>query len=139
MPPNLMVVHLGGNDLTVRKGKSLILDIIHDLQTLKDRFPSLRILWSNVIPWLVWRPDCERSQIDHSRQGVNWEIGRAVRSGLDAVIQHPDITIHQLKTFRVDGVHMSDLGMDIFLRDLQGGLQAEIFGLGGRRGTCHGA
>ena len=28
-PLNLMVVHLGGNDLTIRKGKSLILQIIN--------------------------------------------------------------------------------------------------------------
>ena len=29
--PNLMVVHLGENDLTIRKGKSLILQIRHNL------------------------------------------------------------------------------------------------------------
>ena len=40
-PPQSNGSSLGGNDLTSRKGKSLMLQIIHDLQTLKDRFPSM--------------------------------------------------------------------------------------------------
>ena len=56
-PSNIMVVHLGENDLTIRKGKSLILQVIHDLWTLKDKFFSRKLFWSNIIPRLVWRAD----------------------------------------------------------------------------------
>ena len=41
-PPNIFVLHLGGNDL--------ILQVIQDLQVLKDTFPSMKLIWSNMIP-----------------------------------------------------------------------------------------
>ena len=60
--------------------------------------------------------------LTHARRGVNREVGRAMRAGLEAVIQHLDIGVHRSGLYREDGVHLSELGMGLFLRDLQGGL-----------------
>ena len=72
---DIFVVHLGGNDLMVRMGKSLILQVIQDLHTSRDKFPAMRILWSNIIPLWVWRADCDPRCIDRARHGVNREVG----------------------------------------------------------------
>ena len=47
--PDILVVHLGGNDLAQRTCKSLILQVIDDLQTIKAKFPAAELLWSNMI------------------------------------------------------------------------------------------
>ena len=134
-PPDIFMVHLAGNDLILRKGKSLILQVIPDFQTLRDMFPSMRLLWSNIIPRLVWQADFKPGWIDRLRRGVNEIIGRAMRLGLGSVIPHPKLQGHWLELFRSDGVLLSELVMDIFLKDPQGGIRAKIFGLDGGLGA----
>ena len=46
-----------------------------------------------------------------------------------SVILYPDIRVSCPELYREDGLHLSDLGLDLFLPDLQGGLRAEIFSL----------
>ena len=54
-----------------------------------------------------------------------------MRAGLGLVISHPEIVSHRPELYRNDGVHLSELGMGLFLKDLQGGLRDEMFSLGG--------
>ena len=58
-----------------------------------------------------------------------------MRSGLGSVIQHPDIKSHRPELYTRDGIHLSELGMGLFLEDLQGALRTEIFSLGGGLGA----
>ena len=51
---DVLVVHLGGNDLPRVSGKALILDIMHDRKWLNARYPVMWILWSTIIPRLAW-------------------------------------------------------------------------------------
>ena len=81
------MVHLGGNDLTMRTGKSRISQIIQDLQPLKNRFPAMKLIWSNIIPHLVWRADC----VDRLRRGVNRDVSHTMRADLGSAIWYPDI------------------------------------------------
>uniref|UniRef100_A0ABM5G3U9 Uncharacterized protein isoform X2 n=1 Tax=Pogona vitticeps TaxID=103695 RepID=A0ABM5G3U9_9SAUR len=53
-PPDILVIHLGGNDLPASAGKALTLDILRDLKMLKTRYPRMRIVWSTIIPRLAW-------------------------------------------------------------------------------------
>ena len=48
VPLDIMVVHLGGNDLAQRMGKSLNLQAINDLQLIEAKFPTLKLIWSNI-------------------------------------------------------------------------------------------
>ena len=48
-PPDILVIHLGGNDLPRSSGKAVILDILRDLGRLNDRYPAMRIVWSTII------------------------------------------------------------------------------------------
>ena len=66
---------------------------------------------------------------------MNREVSRTMRAGLRSVIRHPDIRVHQPELYRSDRVHLSDVGIGLFLKDLQGGLRAEIFGCHGRLGA----
>lgn len=132
--PDAIVFHLGGNDLTIRKGKDLIEHILRDLRCLKEFFPGTRLLWSNIVPRRSWRASCHPRVIDRSRRGVNREVSRAMRSGLGSVIDHPHLRAERVELYRDDGVHLSPCGLDLFLEDIQRGLWAEFFGDGGGQG-----
>ena len=66
---------------------------------------------------------------------VNKEVCRAMVKGLGSVIGHPEIRLDQPELYRGDGVHLSEAGLEIFLRDLCRGLHAEIFGWMGGNGV----
>ena len=46
---NVLLIHLGSNDLARNGGKALILDVIHDLRWLRAACPAMRILWYIII------------------------------------------------------------------------------------------
>ena len=85
-------------------------------------------MWSNIILRRIWRAKCDPRCIDLARCSVNCEVGRAIRTSLGSVVRHLDIRVWQSKLYRDDGGHLSDIGLDLFLQDLQGVLRAEIFG-----------
>ena len=56
-PPDVLLIHLGDNNLARHGGKALILDVIRDLRWLRATYPTLSIIWSMVITWLVWQDE----------------------------------------------------------------------------------
>ena len=81
---------------------------------------------------MVWRARCDPRCIDKAHMGVNREVSRAIRAkeGV-SIILYPDIRVSCPELYREDRVQLSDLGLDLFLHDLQGGLRTEFFGLVG--------
>ncbi|KAJ7324599.1 hypothetical protein JRQ81_017619 [Phrynocephalus forsythii] len=126
VPPDFLMIHLGGNDLTKQTGKSLILEILRDLATWKAQFPDCRVLWSTLIPRQTWWADCDPQKLNRSRKGVNQEVCRAVCREFGAVLGHPEFNVRRTELYRPDGVHLTDVGTELFLRDLRRGLAAEL-------------
>lgn len=58
----------------------------------------------------------------------NRETKRAWNAGLGQFLLHSEIGLDKPELYRDDGVHLSEKGLDVFLQDLQQGLQ-EGFGL----------
>lgn len=46
---------------------------------------------------------------------------KAIVGGLDQFLPHPDIRVEFAHLYHLDGVHMLDVGNDVFLEDLQTG------------------
>ncbi|XP_020644458.3 uncharacterized protein LOC110076555 [Pogona vitticeps] len=134
-PPDVLVVHLGGDDLPKLTGKALILDIIRNLKWLNAKYPTMRIVWSTIIPRLAWEGARNICNVNTARRRVNREVCRFVCSGLGSVIGHQRIQMNKSEFFRKDGVHLSDLGLDVFLEDIKGGLLVELKQLGDSHGT----
>ena len=53
MPPDLMVIHLGGNNLAQSSGKSLVLQATADLNLFGACCPKTQIIWSEMIPCMM--------------------------------------------------------------------------------------
>ncbi|XP_062972038.1 uncharacterized protein LOC134392018 isoform X2 [Elgaria multicarinata webbii] len=117
-PPQVLIIHLGGNDLGLLKGKALILQAIADFKIIRQRWPRVRIVWSCILPRFIWRSG-DIKPMERARRRVNSEIFRELSRHGDLSITHPTITLTRRELYRQDGVHLSDIGNDLFLYDLQ--------------------
>ncbi|XP_062987668.1 uncharacterized protein LOC134402235 isoform X1 [Elgaria multicarinata webbii] len=125
-PPQVLLVHLGGNDLGLLKSKALILQVIADFNAIRQRWPETMIIWSCMLPRLNWRAAKDQSAMEKARREVNRQVYKDLLKFRDVSIQHPLIVKARRELYREDGVHLSDHGNDLFLWQLQKGLQDAI-------------
>ena len=58
-------------------GKALILDILHNLKGLNGRYPTMQILWSNIIPQLAWRGCVRTVDVNKASVSINEKCAEA--------------------------------------------------------------
>lgn len=124
--PHVLVIHLGGNDLGLVSGRALVLQVLADLQVIRQRWPGTRIIWSAIVPRFEWRHAWDPRAMHKARRNANREIGRALQRGLGLYLPHPDIGLGYPELYRTDGVHLSEAGLDRFLHNIQQGLAKEL-------------
>ncbi|XP_062981479.1 zinc finger protein 318-like [Elgaria multicarinata webbii] len=127
-PPQLLVLHLGGNDMGVVKGKALIVQVQEDFKVIWSQWPDTCIIWSNILPRRQWREGGDVRCLNRAVKKVNREIRLTLKDQQGSVIFHPAILPSREELYRADGVHLSNEGNDIFLQDLQVGLRDFILG-----------
>lgn len=115
MPPKVLVVHLGGNDL-VRHNLQVCFKHIQDsIEYLHRAFPASIIVWANILPRFNWRaPETENKQIDKKRKRVN-QFGHKMMRVVEGHELKIDIDLKTPGFFRNDGVHLSDVGLAMYL------------------------
>ena len=112
--PEMIIIHLGGSDLTgVERGK-LIKMIKRDIGYIASVFPSAYLVWSDILPRTAWRAikshQNSLNTINEKRKRIN-RAGRQANRDLDK----GRYIIHEIETsttglFLSDGVHLSDIG-----------------------------
>lgn len=70
-PPDIVLVHLGENDLARRKSYSLRVQIKQDLSLVMQWCPGVKIVWSSFLPRRVWRYARSIRKVDLARKRVN--------------------------------------------------------------------
>ncbi|XP_075059461.1 uncharacterized protein LOC142144468 isoform X1 [Mixophyes fleayi] len=133
--PQVLVIHLGGNDIGGCKSVDLILRIQEDLAWVQASWPSLVICWSDIVPRMAWRAFPEGRVADGVRRKINSVVSRFLRSMGGWRIVHPSIRYQSPSLYRGDGVHLSDEGMVIFVRDIYVFLASEGFSMVAGRGS----
>ena len=131
-PPQVLVLHLGGNDMGLLTGKALIMQARHDFEIIWRTWPETWIVWSNMLPRRLWREGWNPKGLNRAVWKVNREIRLALAGHRGCVISHPAILPSRPELYRPDGVHLSDAGNDIFLQDLHEGLRDFIPGWWGK-------
>lgn len=64
---------------------------------------------------------------------VNARMARFVRNRGGVVVRHWHLEGDNSRLMRADGVHLTDIGLDIFLSGIQDGVKQALFILGGGR------
>lgn len=117
-PPDLIVIHLGENDLVRSTGLSLLKSMKGDLGWILRCWPRAHIVWSALLPRRVWRGARKPGAIDKARKEVNREVAEFCAGRGISRLCHDLIVFEVPALFRADGVHLSFLGNEIFLSDL---------------------
>lgn len=117
--PSPIFINCGGNDLGKISVKKIMLAIIKLLQYLSWEFPYVHIILSLILPRLRWCYSEKIMAMERARKRINSFITNKVCEIGGSVVQCPDISDHS-QFFQRDGVHLSDLGNQIFLNTIQG-------------------
>ncbi|XP_053388262.1 uncharacterized protein LOC128545954 [Mercenaria mercenaria] len=115
-PPKMILIHLGGNDITKMPVSELRGIIQCEVTYLREAMPDSKLIWVNILQRLSWRTDKYGIQeIESIRKRIN-------RWGRQQVSLHPqhdivsiDIDYKTPGFFRDDGVHLSDVGLAFYL------------------------
>lgn len=118
-PPDILVIHLGENDLCERKSLEIRRAARRDLEWCKQQFPDTRIIWSELLERREWQGARNPRKVDVARRKFNSSIRTFVIMQGDRVIRHPGITWQQPELYEPDGVHLSDAGIDIWLSNIR--------------------
>ncbi|XP_067328802.1 uncharacterized protein [Anolis sagrei] len=132
--PDVLVLHIGGNDLGLLNGRALYLQARADILKIWQAWPRVHIAWSAIIPRLRWPGGGDVRKLEKARKRVNRAMRTALARGRGSYIPHKDITHDKTQFYRSDGVHLTDLGNAHFLADLQLGIQQVLRGLVGDGG-----
>ncbi|TFK02399.1 ribonuclease P/MRP protein subunit POP5 [Platysternon megacephalum] len=122
-PRDIIVVHLGGNDLGMLKGVKLMLSARRDLGLILELFPGINMIWSDMLQCMVWRGDVSPLRVDKARRYVNRVVAKFLGTIGGTVISHPGIVYGAAALFQEHGVHLSDLVAVMFLTDIKDGIR----------------
>ena len=125
-PPDVLVLHVGGNDLGRRTMMDIMQDIKADVERLMVEFPGMVIVWSDMVARTTWRMARSVEGINRARKKINNEISKFIvkRGGL--AVRYFELEQDTWRYLRRDGVHLTDVGIDMWVLGLQDGVQRAL-------------
>ena len=92
-PPDVLVIHAGGNDLGVRSMLEIARDIKFDFQRLRLSFPETVVVWSDMVARTSWRMARSVDAVNRARRKLNRNVGRFVLRNGGLVVRHPGLEV----------------------------------------------
>ncbi|XP_069812933.1 uncharacterized protein [Dendropsophus ebraccatus] len=124
--PNVLVLHVGGNDLGVQPMRELVRDIKNDLFRIWTQYPGLITVWSDIVPRSTWRTARSVERLNKARIKVNRAVsGFVIRNG-GVAVRHVDLESRGEEYWIRDGVHLNAVGMDLWALALQEGVERAL-------------
>ncbi|PIO30058.1 hypothetical protein AB205_0079610 [Aquarana catesbeiana] len=117
--PDVLLLHVGGNDMGARSMRDLIRDIKCDFLHLRAAYPSMVLIWSDMVGRLSWRWAWSVKKVDRARIKVNKEVSRFFIKNGGLAIRHRELEVDTWRYLRSDGVHLNEVGTDLWSLGLQ--------------------
>lgn len=117
--PFILIFHLGGNDVGTMKMLDLMFLIKRDLHRLKLYFPNTCIIFSEMVSRLHWLYSPGRKSLEKIKKRVNHSIEKFMPLLGGFSFYHVDLEGGFPGLYRQDGIHLSDVGLEIFNLGLQ--------------------
>ncbi|OCT55780.1 hypothetical protein XELAEV_18004040mg [Xenopus laevis] len=124
--PDILVIHVGGNDLGLVAQRDLVIMMKQDVDRIRSLFPGIILVWSEITPRLVWRFARDIQAIERSRGKVNKLLSIFIRKSGGIVVRHRGLEDKMKGCFSTDGVHLSDIGMALFTVAIAEGIERAL-------------
>ncbi|KAK2896415.1 hypothetical protein Q8A67_010903 [Cirrhinus molitorella] len=120
--PDMLIIHLGGNDISTTAPEAFIETVKKDMTSLKSIFPECLLVWSCILSRQSWRGTEDSKEMDIFRMAINESICGIMKELGGSALSHSNIR-PSLGLYRPDGVHLSGKGIDTFNLNLQAFLE----------------
>lgn len=124
--PDIVLLHVGGNDLGTRTTRELLRDIKLDCLRILSSYPGIILVWSDIVARLSWRRVRSVPGINKARAKLNRSVGKFVARNGGVVIRHTALEVADPDLMWHDGVHLNCYGIDIWTSDLQEGIEKAL-------------
>ncbi|XP_025756656.1 uncharacterized protein LOC112843101 [Oreochromis niloticus] len=122
-PPDILVIHAGGNDLGLFSADELSSVIEKELMQLHTEFPSMTIAYSSINERQVWRHE-NPDEINEDRKIVNASIRKAVDRFDGVVIENPPFKL--FNNSNCFGVHFYTKANEVFLTSIRKAIKKSL-------------
>ncbi|OCT55830.1 hypothetical protein XELAEV_18003287mg, partial [Xenopus laevis] len=117
--PDIIIVHLGGNDIGKVKTLDLINFMKRDLTQLRLTFNDVLVVFSEVIQRLVWVQFPYLKPLERVRKKINRALFKFMPLLGGFSFRHTELEDGCPGLYRDDLVHLSGIGLDILNSDFQ--------------------
>lgn len=125
-PPDVLVIHVWGNDLGIRAMVDLKRNIKLDVWRLKEAFLKMVIVWSDMVARTSWRMARSVDGVNRARKKINREVSKFVVNNGGLAVRHLELEFETWRYLRADGVHLNEVGIDLWALGLQDGIQRAL-------------
>ena len=117
--PNIIIIHCGANNIGHIPIKRLLHLLRNTLEEVVNMFPQTKIIWSCTLPRHSWRFSNKVRAMEKARCRLDRAAIAYITSQRGSFIKHSQFNTKPTQLFEADGVHLSPLGNDIFLNNIQ--------------------
>ena len=126
--PHIVIIHCGANDVVEEPCGKLLYEMrVTFASLIWEIIPGCTIIYSEMLPRLSWRHSFNDTLIEKTRQRLNRGIRSFLLKRRCYIIKHPDFDDKHPGLFSADKVHLSFIGLDIFINTLQGALESFLY------------
>ncbi|XP_073690348.1 uncharacterized protein [Garra rufa] len=120
--PDVLIIHLGGNDISTTAPEAFIETVKKDMTSLKNIFPKCRLIWSSILSRQSWRGTENSNEMEIFRMAINDRMCDIMTELGGSSLSHSNIRPSS-GLYRPDGIHLSGKGIDTFNLNLQAFLE----------------
>ena len=124
--PDVLVIHLGENDLVTEKSVAIVKAMKEDLKDIGRSWSGTYIMWCVWMPRRIWRGARRPAAIDRARKKVNGEMRRFCREQRMGRFENTEITYDEKGFVRQDGVHLSQLGLECYIFQIREAVEVAL-------------
>lgn len=131
---DVLVLHVGGNDLGVTSMRDLISNLKVDFLRLRTTFPGMMIVWSDMVGRTAWCWAWLVNKVDKACVKVNKEVGKFVTRNGGIIIRHRELEGNTWRYIWSDGVHLNAVRIDLWALGLKEEILRALRVWGGMQG-----